>query len=298
MFLHKKKFNLFFSDCCTRCNFPIEPQLTKLYFDFLTTQIIPSLQNKIIDYTEWWIFRPESSLAKFIKQNQLTLNLFFRPIELTSLIEHEANKENMFDRGNFDVLMLPEDLKLCLNTASVYVPDLYTLCLPHINVVNNYKSSLLKHDLIKNELYVDSPLDLIYSDPSSKFWIPRQFIHPYICNDEQLIFSWQELCSKFLQFITRPDSSITQMENSLFFIEDNSLFAKQFHFKTFHKNQIPHILKKITKFLGKSNTILTLCPNLKFSETVSPDDPVIYWIEELILKNNNLTPYISSNVYL
>jgi hypothetical protein len=265
--------------------------------EFLNTQLIPKLNQKTIEYSEWWIFKPESSLADFVLKHQLPLNLYFRPIELTSLIEEVANKENLYDRGNYDVLFLNDKLKLCFNTESVYTPDLYNLCLPHINVVNDSKTFTLKNELIKNELYVDSPLNLIYSDPSSKYWIPRHFIHPYICQDKQIVFNWKELYSKFLKFITSPDNSITQIDNSMFCINDDSVLAKQFSFKYFHKNQIHDILKKMVKFLGKSNTILTLCPDLTFSY-IDHNDPIVYWIEEIILKNNNLTPYVPSSIYL
>jgi len=83
----------------------------------------------------------------------------------------------------------------------------------------------------------------------------------------------------------------------MFFINDDSVFANHFNFKQFHKNQIPDILKKTVKFLGKYHTVLTLCSDLKFSY-VTPLDPVVYWIEEMILKNNGLTPYTPSSIYL
>jgi len=292
-----KKLTFFLSETCSRCNDPFKYQLTKLYLEFLTTQVIPKLTKKTIEYAEWWIFKPESPLVNLIEKNQLSLNLYFRPIELTSLIEDIANKNNLFGRGNYNVMQLNEELKQCFNTTSVYLPDLYSLCLSHVNVVNDSKSFLLKNELIKNELYVDSPLDIIYSDPSSKFWIPREIIHPYVCDDNQIIFTWKELCSKFTKIITSPESNITQMGNSLFFVNSNSCFAQLLNFKQFHKNQIPDILKKTTKFLGKSNSLLTLCSDLKFTH-IRANDPVVYWIEELILKNNNVTPYIPSGIYL
>lgn len=250
-----------------------------------------------MEFEEWWTFKPESTLAKLIEKNHMSLDPHFRPIELTSLIEQLASKENMVGHGNYEIMYFNSEFKQCFNTAFVYRPNLYSLCLPHVDIVNDIKSFFLKNDLIKNELYVESPLNIIYSDPSSKFWIPREFIYPYVCQDNQNIFNWKDLCSIFLKFVSNPESSITQMENSMFFIKEDSALAKLFNFKQFHKNQIPDILKKATKFLGKSNSILTLCPDLKFSH-ISPYNPVVYWIEELIAKNNNLTPYIPSNIWL
>lgn len=243
------------------------------------------------------MLNPNSPLAKFIQKYQLPLNLFFRPIELTSLIEDIATKENMYENGNYDIIFLSEELRLCFDRATVYIPNLYSLCLPHVIVVNEIKSSMLKNELIQNEIYVDSPLDIIYSDPSSKFWIPRQLINPYMCENNQIIFTWKELNTYFVKFITSPDSFITQMDNSMFYITEDSVFSQQFKFKHFHYNQIPTILKQVIKFLGKSNNILTLCPDLKFSD-IGPKDKIVYWIEEIIQQNNNLTPYISSHIFL
>ena len=290
---------LFFSGTCTRCQDPFKHQLSKLYLEFISTQLIPKLAKKTIEYAEWWIFKPDSTLAQFIQENQLTLNLYFRPIELRNLIEHVASKEDLYERGNYDVIALPEKLKLCFNTDdnTIYLPDLYKYCLPHVNVVDESKSFIVKNELIKSELYVDSPLDIIYTDPSSKFWIPRQLIHPYTSDDNQLIFTWKELCAKFLKLITNPHSSIRQNENNIFFINDDSPLAKRCCFKRFHRNQIPDILKKTTKFLGKSNTVLSICSDLKFPH-IGPNEPVVYWIEDLIMKSNHLTPYSPSNVYL
>ncbi len=147
----------------------------------------------------------------------------------------------MYERGNYDVMFLNEDLKLCFNTTTVYLPELYNLCLPHINVVNDTKSFLLKNDLIREEFFINPPLDIIFNDPSSKFWIPRQLINPFMCDDNQVIFTWKELCAKFLKFITSPHSSVIQMKNSMFFTNNDSIIAKRFNFKQFHKNQIPDI---------------------------------------------------------
>jgi len=202
----------------------------------------------------------------------------------------------MYERGNYDIMFLNDDLKKCFNTPSIYLPDLYNLCLPHVNMVSDTHSFILRNKFINNEFIIDSPLELIYSDPSSKFWVPRHFIHSYMCDNNQIIFTWKEICAKFLKFITNPHSSIIRMEN-MFFISNDSIMAKNFNFKQFHKNQIPDILKKMSKFLGKSNTILTLCPDLKFSH-IGPNDPVVYWIEEIILQNNNLIPYVPSSIYL
>lgn len=255
------------------------------------------LNKKCLEYAEWWIFKPDSPLAKFIVENKYNLNLYFRPDELTSLIEDIANKDNMYDRGNYKVMTLNGALKNCFNTDTLYLPDLYKLCTPHVNTVNDAKTFLLKNDLIKRDLFIQPPLDLIYCDPSSQFWIPPELINPYICENRQSVFTWTDLHSKFLNFVSSPEDSSVRMDNSMFYIADDSIFANKFNFKQFHKNQIPDILKKVIRFLSKSNTILTICPDLKFSH-ICPHDPVVYWIEEMIMQHNPMTPYVPSYVYL
>lgn len=255
------------------------------------------LNKKCLEYAEWWIFKPDSPLVKFIVKNELNLNLYFRPEELTSLIEDIASKDNMYDRGNYKIIKLNENLKECFQTDTIYLPDLHKLCTPHVNIVNDTQTFILKNELIKNDLFIHPPLDIIYSDPTSQFWIPQELINPYICENKQSVFTWKELYSKFLYFISSPDDSGVRMENSMYYIGDKSIFAKKFNFKQFHKNQIHDILKKMVRFLGKSTTILTLCPDLKFSH-IRTHDPVVYWIEEIIMQYNHLTPYVPSNIYL
>lgn len=86
------------------------------------------------------------------------------------------------------------------------------------------------------------------------------------CQKLQLIFTWKEICAKFNKILITHNSFVTKMENSIFFTNDDSVFAQQFNFKQFHSNQIPEILKQVIKFLGKSNTILSPFENLKFSD--------------------------------
>jgi hypothetical protein len=33
--------------------------MTKLYLEFITTNLLPKLQKKIAEYEEWWIFKPK-----------------------------------------------------------------------------------------------------------------------------------------------------------------------------------------------------------------------------------------------
>ncbi len=75
----------------------------------------------------------------------------------------------MYIKENSDILILKNELKMGFNTPIVCIPDLYNLCLPHVNVVNESKSFVIKNELIRDEFYVDFSTEIIYCDPSSKF---------------------------------------------------------------------------------------------------------------------------------
>jgi hypothetical protein len=285
-------------DTCQRCTDPVKNQLTKNYLEFITNNLIPILKEKTNEYKEWWIFKPSSPLAIYIQQNNYMLNLYFRPSELVYILKAIADAKNMYAWGNNDVIILDEELQNCFNTTCIYLPKLYSFCLCHVNVVTTEKCTSIKNEIIKNELFVDPPLNIIFNDPTSQFWIPQKYITSYNNNyrKKRFTYPWKDLNSLFFKFICRNDSGITQLNNAMFQIQPNCTFAEEFQFKFFHTQQVPIILKQITKFLGKSNNLLTLCSDLKFFDISSPHDSVIFWIEEMITKNYNQLPYIPSCV--
>ena len=264
----------------------------------MTSQLIPKLKEKTDEYKEWWIFKPNSPLATYIQQNDYMLTLYFRPAELIDAILNIANLKDMYSYGNRDVILLDQELQECFNTTCIYLPKLISYCLCHVNVVDTPKCNQLKNEIIKNELYIDPPINLILNDPTSKFWIPKQFITAYNHHKKKSIYPWKELTGLFFKYISKHENGITQLGGSMFHIQPHCSFADKVQFKYFHTNQVPNILKQITKFLGKSNNLSTLCPDLYFCD-VSPHDNVIFWIEEIITNHYDTLPIRSSSyVYL
>lgn len=264
----------------------------------MNTQLIPKLKEKTEEYKEWWIFKPNSPLATYIQQQGYALNLYFRPIELIETIQNIAHFKNMYTYGNQDVIVLDEELQQCFNTTCIYLPKLMSFCLCHVNVVvDSKRCDQLKNEMIKNDFYIEPPVDLILNDPTSKFWIPQQFITAYNQKKKRVNYPWKELMSLFFKFITKYENGINQLGGSMFQIQPNCSFADKVQFKYFHTQQVPTILKQITKFLGKSNNLSTLCSDLYFCD-VSPHDDVIFWIEDMITMNYDAFPLRSSYVYL
>jgi hypothetical protein len=286
--------NYFFSAGCLGCT--TSCQLTKLYLQFISTEIIPELSRLIRNYSEYWIFKPSSSLAQYLKANDYDLNFYFTPDKLINIIENIAEQNNMVEVGNSNLILLNDDMRKCFDSWIIHKPDLYHLCLPHIYTVNTKKVEELQRNTITCEFYVDSFTDIIYEDPTSLFWI-HPVINSVVFNMKKLTYSWKELCEVFLDFTTSQNSHIKQLNKSMFYVKPDSPLAHQFQFKHFDKSQIPLILKQITKFLGKSNNLLSLCDNLCFSYN-SPLTKVSNFIEDIIQINNNLMPHIPSVVYI
>jgi hypothetical protein len=263
----------------------------------MTTQLIPKLKEKTSEYKEWWIFKPNSPLSAYISKNGYMFTLYFRPTELIQALKSIASYKDMYAHGNNDVIILDEELQECFNTTSIYLPKLFSFCLCHVNIVNSNKCNQLKNELIKKELYINPPVNIILNDPTSKFWIPPQFVSAYNEQKKKNSYPWKELTRVFFKHISKIENGVTPLNNSMFQILSNCAFADNLSFTFFHADQVPVILKQITKFLGKSNTILTLCSDLHFCD-ISLHDTVIFWIEEMITKNYDAMPTQSSYVYL
>jgi len=224
------------------------------------------------------------------------LSLYFRPIELINIIETIVEKSSFTDLGNPDIIILNKDLEACFNAPCIYKPNLYFHCLSHVTLANAEKVNELRNFILSTEFYLDSPIDLIYEDPSSLFWIHPLF-NTYILANEKIVYTWTELCTRFLKFVTTEPTDFIPLANDIYKLHPNSSLTSAIQFKHFHTSQIPLILKQITKFLGKSNTIFTLCKNLKFNH-ITTKESINFFIEEIVINNNSLTPYVSSVVYI
>jgi hypothetical protein len=254
------------------------------------------LKKSFSEHEEYWIFKPESTLYKYIKENKYVMSLYFKPTELITIVETIAQTNGLYDPGNLDIIILNKDLQLCFNAWSIFKPYLYSHCLSHVNLASDEKINEIRNHALSSEFYLDSPVDIIYNDPTSLFWI-SPMLNSYIYNNKKIIYTWKELCTQFMQFVTTQHSDFSCLDNNIYCIQKNSILVQIFKFSHFHKSQIPYILKQFTKFLGKSNTLLTLCKKLKLHHVASKDK-VSAFIEHIILNNNALTPYVPSHVYL
>jgi hypothetical protein len=285
---------LLFVFCVDLCEECFITDLPSAYLEYISTYLLPELQTLFLKYSTWWNFKSNSSLQLYLKKNNKVLNSCFYPEQLYNVIMEQARKKNMFEQGNDNIIIPDIELQQCFQTDIIYTPDILEYCKKHVNPVSNDKSIQLINQSINNELYVNVPENIIYNDPSSLFWLHPD-INKFLTCNKQIVFSWKELNDIFFDFITSNNNYFYRKDESIFYINENSEINNIFKFKYFHKDQIEIILKKITKFLGKSNTIEHCCNNIEIRNT---NKEIFLFIDTYINNYNKLLPHVPCSVDL
>lgn len=263
-----------------------------MYIDCLDTKLIPALTECVEKYSEWWSFKVFSPFVEYVHGR---LPSYFRPEELINLLLNDAEKNYSFDPGNSKIILVDEYLQKCFNTTVIFVSDLYTLCLSHINILDDpAKVLLIKNKHIAADLWIDTPYDILYKDSSSKFWLPPLY-NDIMCKNTKMTYKWNELCFLITNFITTKNPYFTPFGVGSFLINSGTAFSNEMKFKYFHKSQIPDIIKQIIKYLGKQSNILTLCPELY---QTNDDIETAKFLEEIMFGNNRLMPHSNSYINL
>ena len=255
--------------------------------DHLTTEVVPALETALESHREIWVLKDGSPLRTYFaaQPNARQPNATMTPAEWIRLLRDQFYIHNCFEAGNTDILhIMDTPLQSCFPSPILYAPDLYHLCLPHVNIVTDQETrDRLKHTAVKDELYIESPAALLYHDPTAKFWIPPM-VNRIMCGNANICYSWQELHYLFTKFFTTPNVHVGRIDTTMYTIHPTSGLADIFKFKTLHLEQIPLLMKHVTKYLGKTSTMITLCPKLKFTQC-KVSDSVIAWLENNIAIN-------------
>jgi hypothetical protein len=267
-----------------------------MYLEYITLQLIPELDKLIFKFSSWWSFKPNSTLHSYLKNNNIFLENYFYPDQLVSVILHLAQKNNMIEYYNENIIIPDIQLQQCFNSCILYKPDIFEYCLEHIYPVSNDETIKLMNKSIHDELFIDIPEDIIYNDPSSVFWLHPD-INKILTKNDTVVFSWKKLYNLFLDFISTNNSHIKRKEDMIFFINETSELSDIFKFQYFHQDQIEDILKQVTKFLGKSKTIENCCKKLSFNN-INIDRHIFSFIDLNINNYNKLLPSIISSIEL
>jgi len=277
------------NDDCDQCL--DESTLHNLYCEFISETLIPRLDELCEKYSVWWTFKPDSLLKEYFEKHNIYIDSFFYPQQLIDAILNHAECKFMFIPGNQKLIYLNNELQNCFNCSFLFIEDLLVKCLPHVYALNKNDMLQLKHKAIHNNIFIEAPETIIYNDPSSCFWLNPDI--SFICNFQNIIWTWNELYNKFYDYCTTNKEHFTCVDESFIFINENSALSEIFDFKYFHRDQIETILKNITRYLGKSQSVGNY---LHFKNNIRPN--VIKFIDYIVNNNSNLNPYIKNNINL
>lgn len=254
---------------------------------YLEQQLCPALEESLENNAEWWTLKERSPLRNYIFSlgSENPLDEYFTPNVLIEFIKDQAYRLSLIDPGNAAIILTDNSpLNTCFKSSIIYIPELYNHLLPHVNVVCHAETLLsLKHNAIKDEIYVETPSSIILQDPLAQFWLPTIF-NQIICKNKKITYSWSELHDLFHEFFTSNSNHFVRLDDSACQITPSSPLATFFKFTYFHKNQITALLHHITQYLGTTSNILTFCPKLQFLQWKS-SDPFVMWLENMMYRN-------------
>jgi hypothetical protein len=271
-----------------------------MYLDFII-DLQGNLLRVVNRYSEWYTFTPNSALKEYIDKNNIYITKYFSPSDLISVVKRIMDFPFYNLPNNSQLTTLEPELQAVFGQWIIYEPDIWSYCLPHIQEVPITLSIPLQNEQIKKNFYIDVPNDLIYQNSSSRFWL-HPSVNEVLTKNKQLIFSWNTLVTLFTDFCTSNNDYFSRQDESFVRINPNTSLSPLFSFNCFHINQCESILKQLTKFIGKFNSLAQLCPNLK-SEYIFYDfltneksmyNSVFKFIEDTI--NNNTQSF--SEIYL
>jgi hypothetical protein len=268
--------------------------MLSMHQEYIKQHLLPTIKANLSKYSVWWAFKPNSSLQEYLEEHHIYLSQYFTPEELFNALTNIAESKQMFVYGNKHIIIPDNKLQECLNEWVLYCPELLTHCKNHIqNVVANtsmfYK---LQSSKINENIYFESPMDIIFNDPSSLFWIHPD-INAAMNQTNKVVYTWKELNDLFLDFCTTDEYHFTRKTDCIFYINPSSVLSKIFKSRCFHRNQIETVLKTVTKYLGKTKTINQYCPG--FTTSVTNKD--IWNLLDIAISNfNKYIPFMYTYV--
>jgi len=244
-------------------------------------------------YDTWWSFKSNSLLKTYLEDQGIYLQRYFCPQDLCDAIIHVAQLQSMIDPGNSNFIVLDSTLHECFKSCILYIPELSEYCQNHVTEASVDLVTELQNNAILNDLHIETPSNIIFNDPSSQFWL-----HPEIntlLNHAQVTYTWKELNSIFIDFCTTNKTYFTRVNDCIYQINSSSKLYDIFKFKYFHLSQVEDILKKVTLFLGKKNTLRTSC---SLFQTTLKDNSFFQNLDYSINVLNKFLPDIYTPIYI
>ena len=223
-------------------------------------QILTQINQLSLKYNQWWMFKPESLLQKYLLEHQIILDKYFTADALCDALFHLFDLKKFEQKYNKEIVFLDDSLQLCFQTFIIYKPHIFESCGHLIQRAPLDVETKLKNENILKNLSVICSKDLVYTDPSSIFYLNPQVNK--LMDTDQHVFKWSELVIIFKDFCTtQPEHFSRQLD--FIKVKKNSLWLNLLPFRYFHIDQCETILKHITKYLGRKSFVTYSCPNLQ-----------------------------------
>lgn len=273
--------------------------LIKAYLDFIKN-LFNELMGEVNKYSEWYTFKPNSSLKTYFENNNIFVPTYFVPDDLINAVKKIIDFPYFNSQNNSQLINLEPELQNIFGQWVLYEPDIWTNLVEHIDEISISKSIMLQNEKVKQNFSINVPDELIFNNQSSRFWL-HPTVNTILTKNKRLVHSWDTLLNNFIDLCTTPNEYFTRQDESFICVNPNTTLSHLFSFKCFHINQCEHILKQLTRFIGKYDSLVDLCPHLK-SEYVFYDEKSIYknalmFIEDIINNSTHLLP-ISTSINL
>ena len=287
---------------CDRNGGPAKESIDHKYADFIEKELLPELNFLTTKYAFWWTFKPFSLLKSYLHDREIVLDEYFCLDELKDQVVNVLRKTTQYSYNKDVIILIDEEQQMLFDSWCIYEPDIIKdHLMAHIMAAPNEISNSLQNKHIIENFYIDSPMDLLYKDPSSVFWLPPS-IDFAINNSTGNVYSWNRVLFLFTEFCHNTDY-FTRISDTIIEVNENTFLDSLFGFKYFHLSQIETIIKQLTKFLGRKNGIIQSCHFVKnnplFNVKSTNKHPNVFtFIDDIINNNNNMKPSSPSGIYI
>lgn len=217
------------------------------------------------------MFKPHSQLKNYLLEHFIVLEEYFTADTLCSALTNMSDFKNLIEDTNNDIIVLTPQLEIIFNTSIIFKPHLFEACLPEIIRAPDDTNRCLQEQNIKRHLSLFGSgnvalekfgSSLIYKDQTSVFYLYHHVNK--LMQTDKIVFSWSELLDLFKDFCTTDQANFTRKaDTGIIEIKETSSIAHLVPFRYFHIEQCETILKKITKYLGRSSFNNYSCPYFK-----------------------------------
>jgi len=239
-----------------------------------------SIQILSKKFDNWWSFKPDSLIKKYLDHNKINMDQYFCKDTLCKAIENLFNLKKFSQLYNQEIFLLDFECQKIFNANLIYKPEIFNYIYPELEKVPEHLRKELQTQQIKNCLAVFCPREIIFLDNSACFWL-----FPYVnklMETGKIIFTWTELTSLFLDFCTTNQENFVRHQD-IIEIKQNSPMSNVFPFQYFHISQTEYVVKKISKYLGRQSFENYCCPYFKKPLFPNPTyHHTIKWIENFI----------------